>query len=87
MILILAYFNRSHQEIFIETTYDIDWSNDDEEGFYKSDEYKLQVYTLKLIVLQKYYGDEYKSEVVDNQEKYEEDFNEHFEYNVWVIPK
>lgn len=87
MLIVLSYFNRSHQEIFIETLYDIDWDNDDEEGFYDSDEYNSNVYSLKLIILQEYYGDEYKSEIVDNKEKYEEDFDEFFEYTVTVIPK
>ena len=87
MILVLSYFNRSHQEIFVETTYDIDWDDDDEEGFYDSDEYKTQVYTLKLLILQQYYGDEYKSEIVDNQAKYEEVFDEQFEYTINAIPR
>jgi hypothetical protein len=87
MILVLSYFNRSHQEIFVETTYDIDWDDDDEEEFYDSDEYKTQVYTLKLVILQQYYGDEYKSEIVDNQAKYEEVFDEQFEYTITVIPR
>ena len=87
MILVLSYFNRSHQEIFVETTYDIDWDDDDEEGFYDSDEYKTQVYTLKLLILQQYYGDEYKSEIVDNQAHYEAEFDEQFEYTITVIPR
>ena len=87
MILVLSYFNRSHQEIFVETTYNIDWDDDDdEEGFYNSEEYEIVVYTLKLIILQQYFGDEYTSDIDDNQAKYEEVFDEQFEYTITVIP-
>ena len=87
MILFLAYFNRSHQELLAETIDNVDWDDDDKEGYYKSEQMKKDVYSLKLIILQQYYGDEFKSEVVDRQEKNEKYFDEHFEYNVWLIPR
>lgn len=82
MKLVLAYFNNSHQEVYIET---LDTDYDDKELYEKSDRKITDEYSLKLIILQNYFTGEYKNDIVDNQEQYENDFDEFFTYNFYVI--
>lgn len=82
MKLVLAYFNNSHQDVYIET---LDTDYDDKELYEKSDRKITDEYSLKLIILQNYFTGEYKNDIVDNQEQYENDFDEFFTYNFYVI--
>jgi hypothetical protein len=69
MKLVIAYYLKEESEfIYFEYLEDID-------------DVKIGLYSLKLIILQNYYGAKYKIDVVDNQEEYERFFDEHFSYN------
>jgi hypothetical protein len=63
----------------------VDWDDDDQEGYYESDLIKTDLYSLKLEILGDYYGDKFKKEVVDNQEEYEKFFEDNFVFNFDVI--
>jgi len=92
MKLILAYYLKEEQNfIRFETLDDID-IDDGFSRFIDIDNYinntgdmiRTDLYTLRLVILEKYYGDKFKSEVVDNQEQYEAFFDEKFVYNFEV---
>ena len=90
MILIVAYYLKDKPELIHFTSLpniDIDdgfsrFINLD--NYYNSKLFKEDLYSLKLDILQDYYGDRYKSEVVDNQKQYEKDFDEFFVFNYYV---
>ena len=56
---------------YIDTDYD----------YYNSKLINVDLYALKLHILQDYYRDKYRNEVVDNQIQYEKDFDDYFVFN------
>ena len=85
--LILAYYLKEEPDLilFDENSGEIDWDDDDLEGYYESNLIKIDLYSLKLDVLIDYYGDKYRNEIVDNQEEYEKFFDTNFVYNFFVL--
>jgi hypothetical protein len=51
----------------------------------KSEMFNDDLYCLKIEVLSQYYGNDYRHDIIDNREKFENDFNELFYFNYWVI--
>ena len=85
MILIVAYYLKNKPELINFTSLP-NINNDLElENYYNSKLINTDLYSLKLDILQEYYGDKYKNEVVDNQKQYEKDFDEFFVFNYFVV--
>ena len=88
MLLFLTYYLRSNGEIFAES-HNIDDKYVDREAYEKSSDFNDDLYLLKLDILEQYFKDEknWKQDIIENREEYEDDFYEFFEYNYWVIDK
>lgn len=91
MLLTFSYYLRNAQGLLNWTCYweaktsslVPEWDDNDIEGYKESSKIKTDLYSLKKSILAEYFGD-YGSEVVENQEQFEMDFENYFIYEYSV---
>ena len=95
MLLTFTYYLR-HSQVLVNwvvfwepksSSLAVEWDDNDIEGYKQSSKIKTDLYSLKRKVLAEYI-EGYGSEVVENQELFERDFENHFIYwfNVSIEP-
>lgn len=95
MLLTISYYLRNPQGLLNWSCYlepkssslAVEWDDNDIEGYKESSKIKTDLYSLKKSILAEYFGD-YGSEVVENQEQFEKDFENYFiyEFSVSIEP-
>ncbi len=80
MLLFFAYSLKDDYEILAEILNIDEYTNNDINLL------DAEIFKIKIKLLQKYYGDPYYTEIYVNKHIYEEDFDQYFEYNYWVLP-
>lgn len=80
MCFVVPYYFRDEGNIKYEYVYLEKIGFTKKEDYINSGQMEIDLYTIKLELLNNYFENEYTHDVLDNKKKYEYDFDRYFEY-------